>query len=271
MPRNPLLRSAAAALAVALAAVPTARATDAAAPTARAADAAALLAASDAVRNPPGSFSVRIVLTEFRKGRQSSTSQLTVFAKPDADSGQYHNLVRIDAPARDANKLMLRSGLDLWFYDPSTGASVRISPQQRLLGQASNGDVMSTNLAREYRAEQAGTEAIKDGEGRMRETVRLRLSALRADVPYARVDYWVDAANQRPVMARYYTADERLLKTAWFRRFEPRLGALRPTETVIVDGLDPEWVTLMQSSELARREVPDRWLQREYLPRFTGS
>ena len=71
---------------------------------------------------------MRIALTEFRKGRQTSSSTLTVFSKPAREGGQYNNLVRFDAPARDANKLMLRNGLDLWFYDPSTRASVRISP-----------------------------------------------------------------------------------------------------------------------------------------------
>lgn len=232
-------------------------------------DAQALLAASDAVRNPAGSFSVRVALTEFRKGKQTGSSVLTVYSKPARDSGQYNNLVRFVAPARDADKLMLRHGLDLWFYDPATRASVRISPSQRLLGQASNGDVMSTNLARDYRAERSGVETVKDGEGRPRETVRLRLTASRTDVAYALVDYWIDAANQRPVLARFYTAEARLLKTAYFRKFEPQLGALRPTETVIIDGLDPDWVTLMQSSQFTQRDVPDEWLQREYLPRFT--
>jgi len=233
-------------------------------------DAQALLSASDAVRNPTGSFSVRVALTEFRKGKQTSASVLTVYSKPARDSGQYNNLVRFVAPARDAGKLMLRHGFDLWFYDPATRASVRISPQQRLLGQASNGDVMSTNLARDYRAERAGTETVKDGEGQSRQTVRLRLTALRTDVPYALVDYWIDAASQRPVMARFYTTEGRLLKTAYLRKFQLQLGMMRPTETVIIDGLDPEWVTLMQTSQFTQSEVPDEWLQRDYLPRFAA-
>lgn len=233
-------------------------------------DPQSLLAASDAVRNPAGSFSVQVAMTEFRKGRQTSTSTLVVYSKPAAGSGQYNNLVRFAAPARDAGKLMLRNGLDLWFYDPSTRASVRISPQQRLLGQASNGDVMTTNLARDYAAQWQGTETVQDGEGKPHEAVKLALTAERSDVPYLRVDYWIDPVNQRPVMARYYTAEGRLLKLAYFRRFQPVLGVVRPTETVIIDGLDPQWVTLMQLSQYAQREVPDAWLQRDYLPRFTA-
>lgn len=229
-----------------------------------------MLAASDEIRNPPASFSLRLNLTEYRQGHQTNASSLMIYASPAEASGDYRNLVRILAPARDAGKLMLRNGLDLWFYDPSSRASVRISPQQRLLGQASNGDVMSTRLARNYVAELVGSEEVDDGDGVKRRTLRLTLTARRPEESYARVEYWLEEGSHRPVMARYYTAENRLLKSAWFRRFAPALGAQRPTETVIVDGLDPQWVTVMRLSEHTARRIPEQWLQRDYLPRFTG-
>ena len=229
-----------------------------------------MLAASDAIRNPAGSFSVRLQLSEYRQSRLTSSSTLLVYARPAEAGGEYRNLVRFEAPARDAGKLMLRNGQDLWFYDPANRASVRISPQQRLLGQASNGDVMTTRLAQDYTVQSSASEQVSDGDGVARKTWRLGLVAQRPDVAYASVDYWVEEGSQRPVMARYYTADKRLLKTAWFRRFQPVLGAQRPTETVIVDGLDPKWVTVMQMSQHAQRTIPEQWLQRDYLPRFTG-
>lgn len=232
-------------------------------------EAQALLAASDAVRNPPGSFSVQLTLTEFRQGRQTNRSGLLVYARPMPDNGQYNNLVRFLAPARDADKLMLRHGNELWFFDPATKASVRISPQQRLLGQASNGDVMSTNLAREYQARSAGTETVRDGQGAERRCVHLRLVANGPHVTYPLADYWVDPENQQPVMARFHTAEGRLLKTAYFRKFQTVLGRLRPTETVIIDGLDPDWVTLMQSTRVTARDIPLAWLQRDHLARFS--
>lgn len=229
-----------------------------------------LLAASDEIRNPPDSFSLRLNITEYRQGRQTNNTTLSVYSSPSEATGDYRSLVRMMTPARDAGKLLLRSGADLWFYDPSSRASVRISPQQRLLGQASNGDVMTTRLARDYKAELKGSEEVKDGAGVMRKTKRLLLLADRPGVAYARVEYWLEDGTNRPVMAKYYTAENRLLKSAWFRRFLPTLGAERPTETVIVDGLDPQWVTVMQLSEHTQRKIPEQWLQRDYLPRFTA-
>ena len=229
-----------------------------------------MLVASDAIRNPAGSFSVRLQLSEYRQSRLTSSSTLLVYARPAEAGGEYRNLVRFEAPTRDAGKLMLRNGQDLWFYDPANRASVRVSPQQRLLGQASNGDVMTTRLAQDYTVSSSASEQVRDGDGVARNTWRLGLAAQRPDVAYASVDYWVEEGSQRPVMARYYTADKRLLKTAWFRRFQPVMGAQRPTETVIVDGLDPQWVTVMQMSQQTQRSIPEQWLQRDYLPRFTG-
>lgn len=230
-----------------------------------------LLVESDRLRNPPGSFSVQIRLTEFRRKQAVATNVITVYARPAEQGGDYRNLVRFVEPARDHGKLMLRDGQDLWFYDPASRASVRISPQQRLLGQASNGDVMTTQLARDYTARLAGRKTVRDGDGQTRETLRLALQARRAEVPYPQVEFWVETRTARPVMARYRTAEGRLLKTAWFRRWQPVLGVDRPTETVIVDGLDPGWVTVMQLSGHTLRDIPDAWLQRDFLPRWKDS
>ena len=57
-------------------------------------------------------------------------------------------------------------------------------------------------------------------------------------------------------------------ETAYYRKFQNQLSQERPTEIVIIDGLDPNWVTVMRYSDYAWRDIPDSWLQRDYLPRF---
>lgn len=231
-------------------------------------DAQQLLAASDAIRNPGQSFSLDNTLIEYRNGREQGQTQLQIYARPASDSGQYRNLIRFLAPLRDAGKLMLKNGNELWFYDPASKASVRISPQQRLLGQAANGDVMTVNLARDYRARLDGEEAIQDGERQTRASYRLALQASHDDVTYPRITLWVDAANSRPIKGQFYSDSGRLLKTAFYRRYQLQLGVQRPSETVIIDGLDPAWITVMRIGNLVARDIPETWLQRDYLPRF---
>ena len=234
-----------------------------AAPTAQ-----AILAASDAVRNPDKPFSLTVALVEYKNGRQTDGNTLSVYSKADTNSGQFRSLIRFVAPARDANKLMLKNGNDLWFFDPSSKASIRLSPQQRLLGQASNGDVVTVNLAKDYKADLAGEESVQDGERQTRKCYKLALVGVAPDVTYNKIEMWIDMANNRPVKARFYTESGQLLKTAYYRRYQANLGMERPTEAVIIDGLDPNWVTVMRYSDYAYRDIPEAWLQRDYLPRF---
>jgi len=231
-------------------------------------DAQQILAASDAVRNPGKPFGLITTLIEYRSGKQINSNTLDVYSKADTKSGQFRSLIRFVAPARDANKLMLRNGNDLWFYDPSSKASVRVSTQQRLLGQAANGDVVTVNLAMDYKAKLIAEEDIKDGERQMRHCYKLALAANSPDVTYHHIEMWIDTSNNRHVKAFFYTESDKLLKTAYYRHYQQQLGVERPTETVIIDGLDSNWVTVMRYSDYAWRDIPDTWLQRDYLPRF---
>ena len=73
--------------------------------------------------------------------------------------------MRYVEPPRDAGKMVLLDGRSLWFYDPASKASVRISPQQRLIGQAAIGDVLTVNLAVDYTAH---ARRRRDDRGRRR-------------------------------------------------------------------------------------------------------
>jgi outer membrane lipoprotein-sorting protein len=231
-------------------------------------DAQAILAASDAIRNPDKPFGLTLTLIEYRNGQQTDTTTLGVYSKADTESGQFRSLIRFVLPPRDTDKLMLKNGNDLWFYDPSSKASIRLSPQQRLLGQAANGDVVTVNLAKDYKAQLAAEEDVQDGDRQPRHCFKLALAGVAPDVTYHHIEMWIDTTNNRPVKAKFYTESDRLLKSAYYRHYQAELGVERPTETVIIDGLDPKWVTVMRFAAYAWRDVPETWLQRDYLPRF---
>ena len=231
-------------------------------------DAQAILVASDAVRNPARPFAVVLTLIEYRNRKQTDANTLEVYSKADGIGGQYRSLIRFVNPPRDTNKLMLKNGNDLWFFDPASQASIRLSPQQRLMGQAANGDVLTVNLARDYKAALLAEEDVTDGERVTRHSVKLALSAAASDVTYDHVEIWIERDSARPIKARFFAESGRLLKTAYYRKFGPVLGRERPTEVVIIDGLDTKWVTVMRYSDYTPRDVPDNWMQRDYLPRF---
>ena len=165
-------------------------------------DAQTLLAQSDAVRNPNQPFRVTVTLTEFEKGQQVNTSTLVSYSRTLEAGGQFASLMRFVQPLRDAGKVMLKNGSDLWFYDPGTKSAVRIAPQQRLMGQAANGDVLTVNFARDYQATIATEETISDGEKRQRKAFKLMLNASSPDATYGAIELWIDSSNQAPISLR---------------------------------------------------------------------
>ena len=230
--------------------------------------AAQIVADADKGRNPGTPFRLTNTIIEYVDGRPRSSVRLAVYAKEDPTSHQYRNLVQYVAPQRDAGKTVLLDGSRMWFYDPESKASVRISQQQRLLGQASNGDAVTVNLARDYRPTLAGAEEVKDADGKSRHCWHLSLVAATADAVYSRMEYWTEQSTAYSVKAKYYSDSDRLLKTVYFRNYQPRLNGQRPTEVVILDGVDKSLVTTMSYSDYREVAIPDSWFQRDFLPKF---
>lgn len=227
-----------------------------------------ILQRSDAVRNPARSFSLLTTLISYKNGKQHESSQLRLYSRADPHGGQFRSLLRFTRPQRDAGKLTLKSGRDLWLYDPTSRASVPISPQQRLLGQAANGDVVTANWALDYRARMVGEEQIEDGERQLRDCYRLHLTAANPDAAYPSMELWVDKTDFKSRKAEFYALNGNLLKTTWYRRYQQALDGVRPTEAVIIDAVNAQLVTVLHYQDFAWYDVPEAWLQRDFLPHF---
>lgn len=227
-----------------------------------------MLAAADAVRNPGQPFRVTSTLTDYVGGRPRERVVLVVFARENARTGQFDNLARYVEPPRDQGKLVLYAGSALWFYDPASKAAVRISAQQRLTGQASNGDVLTINLRRDYTATLLGAETLQDADRQNRACWHLDLRAATPEALYSRAELWLDQANYRAVKGKFHSDSGRLLKVAYYRRYAEMLGGVRPTETILIDAVDTSLVTTVGSSDMRAQDIPEAWFQRDYLPRL---
>jgi hypothetical protein len=227
-----------------------------------------LIAASDAVRNPGRPFRMDATLVEYVRGSERSRVGLAIFVKRSAETRQFRNLVRYTAPPRDAGKIILLGTGSLWFYDPTSKASVRISPQQRLIGQAADGDVLTVNLSRDYSPKIVGRETIQDSARTPHDCWHIELSASTDEAIYRRVEYWVEQSTSRPIKGKFYSDSGRLLKVAYYGRYQSELGSVRPTETILIDAVDTGLVTTIRYANFRETETPDFWFQREFLPRL---
>ena len=227
-----------------------------------------IVAGTDTVRNPRAAFRSTIRFTEYVQGQERDHDTLVVFSKEDPATRQFRNLVQYAEPARDAGKRVLLDGRSLWFFDPASKTSVRISPQQRLIGQAAVGDVLTVNLVVDYAATLLGTEKMVDAAHKERECWHLDLKAANDRAVYNHIEYWVERGTFNPIKGKLYSDSGRLLKIVYFRNFSQRLGAVRPLEEVIIDAVDTSLATIATFSDDAFQEVPDAWFQRDYLPRL---
>ena len=250
-------------LIVALAVGEIAHAQAAQAPTAQ-----EIVTATDKVRNPTQPFRMTLRLTEFVGGQERNHDSLVVFSKQDPQTRQFRNLVQYVEPARDSGKRVLLDGHSLWFYDPDSKDSVRISAQQRLIGQAAIGDILTVNLAADYSATVLGDETLDDAAHQPRQCWHLELKASNDQATYNRVEYWVEHGSYYPIKGKFYADSGRLLKILYFRNFAMLLGAIRPTEAIIIDAVDSSLATTVSSGEYAAQEIPEAWFQRDYLPRL---
>ena len=216
----------------------------------------AIMEGIDRVRNPGQPYRVGLALTEYSNGKPRDRDGLIIYVKQDAQSRQLNNLVRYAEPPRDAGKMVLFKGKDLWFYDPNSKASIRISPQQRLMGQASEGDVLSVNLARDYTAKIVGEETLQDADHFNRDCWHLDMTAATPEAVYNRVEYWAERGTYHPIKGKFYSDSGRLLKIAYYHNYEEQAGELRPAQVILIDAVNPIWRPQSTIPTIAFRTFP---------------
>ena len=225
-----------------------------------------IVASADKARYPDKPFRITATLIDYKAGRPVGRNIYSVYSKLDPATGQFRDVMLYVDPPRDAGKMLLLNGPNLWFYDPASHESVRISPQQKLSGQASAGDVLSENLAVDYTPQLAGSEIIEDAGHTTRTCWRLELKAAGNGATYNHIDYWVEKGTFTPIKARLYADSGALLKILYYRNFVVRDGRSHPTQAVIVDAVDQTLVTTADLGEVQFQDMPDAWFTRDYLP-----
>jgi hypothetical protein len=138
------------------------------------------------------------------EGRQSARTFVVKARGDDA-------LVEALAPPRNKGEIMLFNDRTIWFVKPGLRRPVSISARQRLHGDASNGDIASTNYARDYEGRIVGGEEV---EGQP--AYRLDLKARAKNVTYDRIRYWVSSDGHLGIKAEFLTVGGELFKSARF-------------------------------------------------------
>ena len=116
------------------------------------------------------------------------------------------------APARNKGEMMLFNDRNLWFFKPGLKKPVAISARQKLMGQAANGDIASTNYYRDYEGKVVGEENV-DGVP----CFKLELKAKAKNVTYDGIRYWISKSNHLGLKAEFLTVSGEMFKSALFK------------------------------------------------------
>lgn len=243
---------------------------------ARADDVAALLRAADRFRMNADNLQVETQINVFNAdGSPDKERRYTVLAQ-----ARHQSLVLMQSPAEKGQKVLML-GDDFWLLMPGTQRPLRITPMQKLLGDASTGDVATLSWSEDYTGTLVGDEPCRDPAAPTAlaaPTARpapaagpllcqhLSLSAVRRGVSYQRIELWLGKARHEPVRAELYVQSDKLAKQARFVVDNP--GApTQVTEMVLQDQLSNHKETRVRYLSRKERTVPESWLNPMFLAR----
>jgi hypothetical protein len=222
---------------------------------ARADEVDALLRRADAFRLAEGAMEVDTQLETFKSGMLDKQRRYQVFVRPGRRS-----LVLSRSPVEKGQKVLMLED-DFWMVLPSSQRPIRITPAQKLLGDAAAGDVATMAWADDYQGVLSGEEQV-DGLP----CLRLDLTARRRGVTYARVQLWLAQADAHPVRADLSVASDRLAKRATFA-LELVDGRLQVAAMTLVDQIQANRTTVIRYLARRPRTLPDEFFNPMFLAR----
>lgn len=228
----------------------------AALPAAADSDVASLLAAADRYRTGAANVQVETEVKVFnRDGSADKERRYTVYAQ-----AQRKSLVLMRSPAEPGQKVLML-GDDFWLLMPGSQRPLRITAAQKLLGDASTGDISTLSWADDYTGTLVGEEACG-----AQTCQRLSLQALRRNASYQRIELWLGKTHHEPVAADLYVQSDKLAKQARFVFDRPEAPTL-VTEMVLVDRLSNHKETRVRYVARQPKVVPEAWLNPMFLAR----
>jgi outer membrane lipoprotein-sorting protein len=220
-------------------------------------DAEALLKRADAFRNGWPSFVIRVKITSYESGKSDETKLYEVSRK-----GTDKVYVEFMSP-RDKGRHLLMLGDDMWIYLPDTSRPVRITPLERLSGNASNGDIARTNYAVDYSAVYLRTEKVG-----AEECYVLDLTAKRKGSTYQKIQYWVRVTDARPVKAEFYLTSGKHIKSATFDDYQQIGGRIQLHRFTLYDQIRHNSHSVLEYSGAVPRDLPDKLFYQGRTDRF---
>jgi hypothetical protein len=213
----------------------------------------AMLKVADGFRLASGEVEVQTQIRLLKNGELDKERLYKVLLKP-----QRRSLVISESSVEKGQKVLMLAD-DFWIILPSSQRPVRITPAQKLLGEASAGDIANMTWSEDYDG-QLGAEVERAGKA----CRQLDLLAQHKGATYRRIVLYVARATGEPVAAELYVASDKLAKEASFE-----MGELHGRHQVVmmrlIDHIQTNRVTEVRYLDQTARPVPEEVFNPMYL------
>ncbi|MBU1237573.1 MAG: outer membrane lipoprotein-sorting protein [Gammaproteobacteria bacterium] len=222
---------------------------------------AALLKAADAFRLPAESVRVETHVELYKNDALDKERLYTVYVKPGRRS-----LVLMKSPSEAGQKVLMLAD-QFWLLMPQSQRPIRITASQKLLGEASTGDIATMTWSDDYNG------VVKDEvdcpsppadladvptPATTHRCLHLDLAQARNGVTYARVELYLDAASKAPIKADLYVGSGKRAKEAWYVA-RPVNGQPRIMTMVLLDDIRPNRRTVIHYRSIVAKVAPDEF------------
>ncbi|MEB0138158.1 MULTISPECIES: outer membrane lipoprotein-sorting protein [unclassified Undibacterium] len=211
-----------------------------------------MLAAADQVRLGSGNLQIDTHITTVqRDGSVEKERDYLVYSQQARQS-----LVLMQSPAEKGQKVLM-SGDDFWMILPGSQRPMRITPMQKLLGDAAIGDIATTSWAGDYDGKLIGEEQCE-----AQRCWHLSLAANRTSLAYQHMELWLSKQHYLPLKADLYVQSEKLAKQA---RFIMDATQSSVAEMVLIDQLSSHKETRIRYLKRTAKSIPAAWLNPMFL------
>lgn len=212
----------------------------------------------DEVRSPQLDYTISVEVRSYSGNRQPKSATYEVMVK-----GRDKTIIKTVLPQIERGRILLMRDRDLWAFFPEVSKPLRLSMQERLIGEVANGDIARANFSGDYDAKLLGTE--KMGE---KEYYILELIAKSADVTYGKVILWAQKETFWPLKAEFYAVSGRLLKTCSYESYKILADRLRPTELVMEDPVVKGKKSIIKYDNIQVGEIPEKYFAKDYMKKL---
>ncbi|MDH4273445.1 MAG: outer membrane lipoprotein-sorting protein [Gammaproteobacteria bacterium] len=209
---------------------------------------------ADTFRLTSASARIELQVQTFMNNQLEKTRDYRVFVAPGRRA-----LALFRSEVERGQKVLV-NGDQYFLFMPDTRRAIRITPMQKLLGEASTGDITSLTWAEDYTVAAALADEVIGGVT----CAMFALQAARTGVTYDRVELCLDKQRDAPVYARLYLKSGKLAKEAFYER-----GQLNGREIIVgislVDRIKSAQRTTIRYTAIKDVKVPDKYFNAEYL------